>query len=178
MAEPTGRRPTAGPRSVVASPARTDYAGLVSRSIAYVLDALVVGFLVSAAVAVVLVVAAVAGAHARDLAVAAASAYVLFLPAFLTVYCALLWLLAGRTPGMAALGLRVTRADGRPVLWFAALLRALLLVCFPLGALWLLVDRRHQALHDKVARTVVVRSSGPRDRLEGTAWPKHSSGEP
>jgi uncharacterized RDD family membrane protein YckC len=31
------------------------------------------------------------------------------------------------------------------------------LACFPIGALWLLVDRRRQALHDKIARTVVVR---------------------
>jgi len=147
----------------VTTPVRDESAGLVSRSIAYVLDTVVVLFFVSGAVAVVLVVAAVAGAHARDLAIAAASAYVLVLPAAMTVYCAVFWLLAGRTPGMALLGLRVVRTDGRPVRWFGALLRGVLLACFPVGALWLVVDRRHQAVHDKVARTVVIRPSASGD---------------
>jgi len=140
---------------------RTEYAGLISRSIAYVVDTLVVGFLVSSFVAIGLIVASVAGIHDADLAAATASAYLFLLPAVLTVYFALFWLLAGCTPGMALLGLRVRRADGRPVRWFSALLRGILLVSFPLGALWLLVDRRRQALHDKVARTIVVRPVRP-----------------
>ena len=153
------------------APARREYAGLVSRSIAYVLDTMVVMFFVSGAVAVILVVAAVAGAYARDLAIAAASAYVLVLPAAMAVYCAVFWLLAGRTPGMALLGLRVVQTDGRPVRWFSALLRGVLLVCFPIGALWLVVDRRHQAVHDKVARTIVIRPMVP-DGAHEVAMPR------
>jgi uncharacterized RDD family membrane protein YckC len=35
------------------------------------------------------------------------------------------------------------------------------LAYFPIGALWCLVDRRHQAIHDKLARTAVVRTAPP-----------------
>lgn len=134
------------------------YASLVSRTIAYLLDIAIVAFVVSAVVAFGLVVALVTGAHARTLALATASAYVIVLPSVMAIYCGLFWLLAGRTPGMALLGLRVVRTDGRPVRWFAAFLRGVLLVYFPIGALWLVVDRRRQAVHDKVARTLVVRA--------------------
>ena len=138
-------------------PDRAEYAGLVSRALAYLLDALIVAFLVSGTALVLVVVAAVAGTFPRDLARGLISVYAVLLPSVLAVYCALFWLLAGRTPGMAVLGLRVRRADGRPVRWLAALVRGVLVACFPVGALWLLVDRRRQALHDKAAGTVVVR---------------------
>jgi uncharacterized RDD family membrane protein YckC len=58
---------------------------------------------------------------------------------------------------MALLGVRVVRVDGRPVGRLAALVRAVVLAYFPIGALWFLVDSRHQGLHDKLARTAVVR---------------------
>ncbi|GID30852.1 RDD family protein [Paractinoplanes brasiliensis] len=135
------------------------YAGLVSRFLAYVLDALIVSVLAGAAAAVLGLVASVVGYEARELARAVVSTYVVFLPALLAIYCALFWLLAGRTPGMAVLGLRVVTTRGGPVRWLAALVRALVLAYFPIGALWLLVNRRHQGIHDKIARTAVVRSS-------------------
>ncbi|KUL27995.1 RDD family protein [Actinoplanes awajinensis] len=135
----------------------TGYAGLVSRAMAYLLDALAVALLAGSGVAVLAVVAPVVGAGARDLADLVLSGYLVFLPGLLVVYCTLFWSLAGRTPGMAVLGVRVVRADGRPVRWPGALVRALLLAFFPIGALWLLADRRRQAVHDKIARTAVIR---------------------
>jgi uncharacterized RDD family membrane protein YckC len=78
-------------------------------------------------------------------------------PALLVCYCAAFWALAGRTPGAALLGLRVSRVDGHAVSFPRALIRALIVVCFPIGFLWSIVDRRHQALHDEVGGTVVVR---------------------
>jgi len=68
----------------------------------------------------------------------------------------------GITPGMAVLGLRVVPTRPRRLSWPAAVLRALVLAYFPIGALWALVDRRHQAIHDKVARTTVVRTPSSR----------------
>jgi len=135
------------------------YASLVSRTIAYSLDLGIVAFAGSATVAFGVVVASVAGVPADDLALATVSAYLIVLPSVMALYCALFWLLAGRTPGMALLGLRVVRTDGQPLRWFAAFLRGIVLVYFPIGALWLVVDRRHQALHDKLARTLVVRTA-------------------
>ena len=117
--------------------ARHQYAGLVSRSVAYVVDALIVVFGISGGVAVLSVVAMVAGSAARDIAQAAASGYVFFLPAVLAIYCAVFWLLAGRTPGMALVGVRVGRLDGRPVRWLGAFVRGVLLAFLPILALWL-----------------------------------------
>jgi uncharacterized RDD family membrane protein YckC len=139
------------------------HAGPVSRAIAYLLDALIVALLFTGAVIVTGLVASVIGAQAHDLVRAAVSAYLLVLPAMLACYSSLFWALAGRTPGMALLGLRVLAAGGQPVSWLPALVRAITLAYFPAGAAWALVDRRRQALHDKLARTEVVRTtSAPR----------------
>jgi uncharacterized RDD family membrane protein YckC len=135
----------------------TGYAGLVSRTLAYLIDTFTVAALTGAGVAALGMVSPVIGPEARDLAKLVISSYLVFLPSLLAVYCALFWSLAGRTPGMAVLGVRVVRSDGLPVHWFAALVRALLLAYFPIGALWLIVDRRRQGLPDKIAMTTVVR---------------------
>jgi len=137
------------------------YSGPVSRAIAYGLDTFIVAVGFTAAAVVTGMIASVIGAKAHDLARAAASAYLLVLPALLAFYCALFWALAGRTPGMALLGIRVVALDGRRPSWLSALVRAVVLAYFPLGAAWALVDRRHQAVHDKLARTVVIRVPSP-----------------
>jgi uncharacterized RDD family membrane protein YckC len=132
-------------------------AGPISRSLAYVLDALVVAVAAATFVAALALVASVAGAGARDLARAVTATYVVVLPGLFVFYNAVFWGLAGRTPGMAVLGLRVVGADGSRVRWLSALVRAVLLAFFPIGAAWMVVDRRHRAVHDLLARTAVVR---------------------
>lgn len=143
-----------------ALPAR-EHAGPVSRTIAYGVDAFIVAITCTGAAVVAAMIASVVGTWAHDLARAATSAYLLVLPAAMAVYCALFWTLAGRTPGMALLGLRVVATRDRPLFWLSALIRAVVLAYFPIGALWALVDRRHQAVHDKIARTAVVRVASP-----------------
>jgi uncharacterized RDD family membrane protein YckC len=140
---------------------RAGYAGPVSRSIAYVLDAVTVALMVTGAVAVTTLLVAVIGPGAGGHGLAVASVYLVGLPSLLAVYMALFWALAGRTPGMALLGLRVVGLDGGAIGWLRALIRAAVLAYFPIGAVWLLVDRRHQAVHDKLARTTVVRRPAP-----------------
>jgi uncharacterized RDD family membrane protein YckC len=67
---------------------------------------------------------------------------------------------SGRTFGMAVLGVRVVRADGRDLDPRHAVLRVLafplsfLLFCF--GFLLILLRRDRRALHDLIARTAVV----------------------
>ncbi|GAA4941766.1 RDD family protein [Actinoplanes utahensis] len=134
------------------------YAGLVSRSAAYLLDVLIVAVTTGAAAITFALTASVLGAEGRQLARVVLTSSVVFLPAIMAVYCALFWMLAGRTPGMAVFGLRVVDRFGRPPRWYAALVRGLLTAYLPVLALWLLVDRRHQGLHDKLARTSVLRS--------------------
>jgi uncharacterized RDD family membrane protein YckC len=142
-------------------PVPCDYAGPVSRTIAYVVDALTVAVVFTGGAVVSGMLASFVGAQAHDLALAAASAYLLALPAMLAIYCALFWALAGRTPGMALLGLRVVATRPGSLSWLSALVRAFVLAYFPIGAVWALVDRRRQAIHDKLARTAVVRVPSP-----------------
>jgi uncharacterized RDD family membrane protein YckC len=139
------------------------YAGPVSRAIAYLLDAVVVAVTVFIGVTGFGMVASVVGEQARDFARAVTDASVVVLPGLFALYCAIFWTLAGRTPGMALLGVRVVAISGRPLRWYAALAPAIQRARFPIGALWLLVDRRHRAVHDIIARTEVVRiAGGPR----------------
>jgi len=74
-------------------------------------------------------------------------------------YC---WAAAGRTPGMALLGLRVVRADGADLDPWHGVLRALafplsILLC-GLGFIGILAQREHRALHDLIAGTAVIYS--------------------
>jgi len=146
----------------MSTPAPPEYAGLVSRAVAYVMDALVVAVVFTGGAAITGMITSVMGARLHDLTTAVASAFLVVLPALLATYFAVFWALAGRTPGMAVLGLRVVPTRPRRLSWPAAVLRALVLAYFPIGALWALVDRRHQAIHDKVARTTVVRTPSSR----------------
>jgi uncharacterized RDD family membrane protein YckC len=79
----------------------------------------------------------------------------------LAVYGACMWKLRGSTVGGIVCDLRVVRVDGRPIEWETAIVRALscflsLAVC-GLGFIWIAFDQNHQAWHDKIAGTVVVR---------------------
>jgi uncharacterized RDD family membrane protein YckC len=132
------------------------YAGVVSRAIAFVTDAMIVVVFTIASIAGVNLIASTLGAGPRELAQIVTPILAVAPPLLLVIYESALWTLAGRTPGKALLGLRVTRADGRPVTLGSAVVRALVLVVVFVGALWSLVDRRHQGLHDKLARTVVI----------------------
>jgi uncharacterized RDD family membrane protein YckC len=80
----------------------------------------------------------------------------------LAVYGAVMWKLRGTTVGGIVFDLHVVRVDGRPVDWETAIVRALgcflsLCVVF-LGFIWIAFDDNHQAWHDKIAGTVVVRA--------------------
>jgi uncharacterized RDD family membrane protein YckC len=141
----------------VTGSARQAYAGIVSRTVAYLLDAMVVAVLATGGLLVAVLIGAVVGVQAHDFAKALVPACLIVLPALLAVYNWLFWALAGRTPGMALLGIRVVAVSGRPLSWLASLVRAIVLAYFPVGALWAVVDRRNQGIHDKLARTTVVR---------------------
>jgi uncharacterized RDD family membrane protein YckC len=80
----------------------------------------------------------------------------------LAIYGAVMWKLRGTTVGGIVFDLHVVRVDGRPLDWETAIVRALgcflsLCVVF-LGFIWIAFDDNHQAWHDKIAGTVVVRA--------------------
>lgn len=135
---PTNAAPVAGAASAASVSAAMPRAGFWVRMLALVLDVVLVGF-----------------------------AMRLLHPIFhlhllvLAVYGAVMWKLRGSTIGGTVLDLQVVRLDGRPVDWETAIIRAL--SCFlslavaGLGFFWIAFDDAHQAWHDKIAGTVVVR---------------------
>jgi uncharacterized RDD family membrane protein YckC len=78
------------------------------------------------------------------------------------VYFAYQWSLAGKTIGMALLGIQVVQRDGTPIAPRQAIIRTLTLplsfLIFGLGFIGILLNRDRHALHDRLAKTVVVYS--------------------
>jgi uncharacterized RDD family membrane protein YckC len=145
-----------GATAELASPS---YVGLVTRTIAFALDAAlinIIALLVAAVVTLGLSVVAIPqGLHTVAAAVAGAS-YVIWAVAYFATF----WATTGQTPGSRALRIRVHNASGAPLVPSQALLRflGLTLAALPLfaGFLLILVDDRRRGLHDVLARTVVV----------------------
>jgi uncharacterized RDD family membrane protein YckC len=81
----------------------------------------------------------------------------------LATYGAIMWKLKGTTIGGLACNLQVVRSDGRELDWPTAIVRALgcflSMVVVGLGFIWIAIDSEKQAWHDKIAGTVVVRTS-------------------
>ncbi|HEX4807249.1 MAG TPA: RDD family protein [Conexibacter sp.] len=87
----------------------------------------------------------------------------------------------GQTLGKQLVGIRVVRTDGRPVGVWTGVLRTVVAQQLLIGVtvylyaivdyLWPLRDRRNQALHDKLARTWVLRA-------DASAAPPPAPGEP
>lgn len=70
----------------------------------------------------------------------------------------------GQTPGKKLLGVKVQMADGSPANYKTAAIRCLggyTLSCltFGLGFFWALLDKNNQCLHDKIADTLVVKTT-------------------
>lgn len=80
-------------------------------------------------------------------------------------YGALMWKIKGTTIGGIVCGLKVVRRDGADLNWDTAIVRALgcflSMVVAGLGFLWIVFDEDRQAWHDKIAGTLVVRTSRP-----------------
>ena len=136
------------------------YEGLVTRGIAFAVDAAVINL-------VALVVAVSAGLalsvldpsnNAETVALAVGGvAYVLWTIGYFVTF----WSTTGQTPGNRLLQIRVCRGSDRDVLRpRKALLRlgAMMVCAIPLfaGFLPVLVDNRRRGLHDMVAGSVVV----------------------
>lgn len=84
------------------------------------------------------------------------------------VFTLVFWKLRGATPGKIVLGLRIADAASlEPPTTGRLLVRylAYLVSALPLGLgfLWVAVDRRKQAFHDKLARTVVIEDDDVED---------------
>jgi len=144
------------------------YASAGGRLIAYIVDYIIIGFVVS--IFYVLGFVVVAGGASTDSAgnvsvgPGAALGVIIF---GLGVVVGILWKpffwsRGGQTPGYKMLGMRVVRArDGGKLSFGSAILREIGYIIssiFYLGFIWILFDAQKQGWHDKIAGTVVVQA--------------------
>ena len=139
--------------------AQGQYAGSVSRFLAYAIDLLVSSAVFTLALAAVsYVVKIVTGKQVswnrQDIVV------VVTYVAWEFFYFGYSWAVSGRTFGMAVLGVRVVRADGAVAEPWRGVVRSLVFplsfLLFGLGFLGILVQRERRALHDLIAGTAVI----------------------
>ncbi len=136
------------------------YAGPVTRLTAFAIDSAISGIalavMVAAATAVIQLVARTK-VYPAD-APPAVGSIVLTLWLFLYYYVS--WSAAGKTVGMAMLGLRVVRRDGSILdhrhAFFRVLAFPFSFLFFGLGLVGIVVGREHRAFHDVVGDTTVV----------------------
>jgi uncharacterized RDD family membrane protein YckC len=141
------------------------YSGIVTRAIAFALDALVIQFVaiaVAGTFALILSVVSPPDRFDSVIVVVGSVAYALWLVGYFVVF----WSTTGQTPGNRLLEIRVCRAaDGELVGLGTAMLRfaGLILAAIPLfaGFLPILVDDRRRGVHDMLAGTVVVPAPRP-----------------
>jgi uncharacterized RDD family membrane protein YckC len=135
------------------------YAGFVTRFAGFVIDVVLIAALFTLAGHVIdYIVTALRGDPFRleDAPVFSAIA----LGAWAFFYCAYPLAVAGRTPGMAVVGLRAVRKDGGHLDGKHAVVRVLVFplsfLLFGLGFLLIILGRHRRALHDLIAGTAVV----------------------
>lgn len=144
------------------APTRGDqpvYAGLVTRAVAFAIDAAIINLasiLVSAIVALALSVIYDPVALHDALIVAGGLVYLVWVVGYFVVS----WSTGGQTVGNRVMAIRVVASDGGAIRPRRALLRfvSLTLAVIPLlaGFVILLWDERRRALQDRLARTLVI----------------------
>jgi uncharacterized RDD family membrane protein YckC len=150
--------------------ASTAYVGLVTRALAFAIDAAIinaVAILTAAVVTLTFSIVTIPEELRTAAAVVGGVLYVLWLVGYFVVF----WSTTGQTPGSRVLRIRVRAAAGGRLLPRRALLRfiGLTLAAIPFfaGFLMILVDDRRRGLQDRIARTVVVEDARDTD-VRGT----------
>ena len=146
------------------------YAGIVSRTVALAIDAasLTIGFaVVSAVFGLILSLFTAVEISSPGAVLGAAALWSIVV----VIYFVGFWTLAGETPGMRLMALRVINAAGDPPGLFRSLVRlaGMILAAIPFfaGYLLILVDDRRRGLQDMLAGTTVVYA--PKIVVEGSA---------
>lgn len=139
--------------------AQGHYAGLASRFLAYGVDVAVISLLFTLGLAAVAFIWNTLTGHQVTWSKSDAVIAVVF-AAWSFFYFGYSWATSGRTVGMAALGVRVVRADGVRLDPWRGVLRALVFplsfLLFGLGFVGIVVQRERRALHDLIAGSAVI----------------------
>jgi len=153
-----------------------NYAGFVSRIIAFGIDVAVVT--ISLILITWLINSALALFNLDQISAMETLQKILLSGAFALLgsasYFIFFWTLASQTPGKTLMGLRIVTTAGQP-LTFGRSVRRLLgyivsIMALWLGFVWILVDNRRQGWHDKIAGTLVVYSWDARGESFFTEW--------
>ena len=138
-----------------------NYAGGISRLVAFIIDILVIWVLYVFGSGAVSIASQLITGHSYVVSKHQIAALIV-LVAWGFLYFAYQWALSGKTVGMAILGIQVVSADGSPIAGRQAVIRTLTLplsfIVFFLGLLGILINRERRAWHDHFARTCVVYS--------------------
>ena len=137
-------------------------AGIVTRTLACAIDALVVTLLLLSLWGGWSVLRFLARPSTFSLPSPAWSVVVLCGAAVAILYLGVSWAVSGRSYGAQVLGLRVVRGDLAPLGWPRSLLRSGFCVLFPLGLAWSVLDRRNRSVQDLVCASTVVYDWIPR----------------
>jgi uncharacterized RDD family membrane protein YckC len=142
------------------------YAGIVSRTVALAIDAaaLTIGFAVASGVlGLILSLFTAVEVSSPGAALGAACVWSLVVAAYFVLF----WSLAGETPGMRLMALRVVGDTDEPPRLGRALVRlvGMILAAIPFfaGFALILIDDRRRGLQDMLAGTVVVYA--PKSRI-------------
>jgi uncharacterized RDD family membrane protein YckC len=148
------------------------YAGLVSRTVAFGIDAAVinvVALIVALGVVILLRTLHLPHGYRTTAALVAGAAFVVWSVAYFIAF----WCLTGQTIGDRVMQLSVERAGGQQLSVRRALVRYLgMLVAAVLlfvGFVPILFDRKRRGLHDRLADTVVIELPGPVQRRQRPA---------
>jgi uncharacterized RDD family membrane protein YckC len=156
-AEYPWRRPVAAP-----VPARRDAesqgrrAGLISRVLASVVDAIIVVLLVTAGWGGVAAFRFLRHPARFTVPSPGAQALLYIGLGVLAAYLAVTWAVAGGSYGDRLLGLRVVDSGGAHLRWGRCVVRAVLCTIFPLGLFWVPLSRDNRSVQDLLLRTSVV----------------------
>ena len=160
--DPVVVRPSlfASPGTPVERDLQGHYAGIISRAVAGVIDAIVLSILSFGTLLVLqAVIAMIESKPFSDVSIDSAWGLAIVAGQAM-LYFTIGWAVFGRSGGEALLGLRVVRRNGTDVGWGRAFLRFLvwpLAYSFcGLGFLWILIDNRRRTWPDLIVRTVVV----------------------
>ena len=155
----TASRPPASSEEPATPP--VEYGGIVTRAIAFAIDAAIVnGIALIVAAAAAVVISLFPGSHKLH-ALEAVIAGAIFL-IWCVAYFATFWATTGQTPGDRVMQIRVTRGDGSRVHGIRAIVRvaATVAAAIPLfaGFVPIVLTERRRGLPDWVADTVVIRT--------------------
>ena len=137
-------------------------AGIITRGLAAIVDLVVVLLIMSALYGGLVLVRLVYSPTAFSLPSLNAVFSTVMTFAIAVLYLTACWTVSGSTAGAVTMGLRVVEQRVPRVSLLVGLLRAICCVLFPIGLLWVVVDRQRRSLQDIVFRTRVIYSKRAR----------------